>query len=77
MFYKTLKFYRVVCFAEARGPWRADREQARRDAIEQGLGQYDEHGRYYSTVPGAIQRLELPLRVVEAVLTAERKQEAA
>jgi hypothetical protein len=77
MFYKTLKFYRVVCFAEARGPWRAEREQARRDAIEQGLGSYDDLGRYWSTVPGAIQRLDLPLRVVEAALALERAQEAA
>lgn len=77
MHYKTLKFYRVVSFNQPRGPWRAEREQARRDAIEQGLGEYDDFGRYFSTVPGAIQRLELPMRLVEAALAAERAQEAA
>lgn len=77
MFYKTLKFYRVISFSEPCGPWRLDREQARRDAIEQGLGEYDEWGRYFSIVPGAIQRLELPLRLVEAALEIEREQRAA
>ena len=77
MLFRSIKFYRVVCFGKARGPWRSCRDQARRDAIEQGLGDYDDFGTYFSTVPGAIQRIELPLRLVEAALDAEREREAA
>ena len=47
--------YRVVVFGIARGPWRRDRSQAYRDAIELDLGGYDEWGQFFVTVPAAIQ----------------------
>jgi hypothetical protein len=39
----------------ARGPWRRDRRQAHRDAIELDLGGYDEWGQFYVTVPAEIE----------------------
>lgn len=47
--------YRVVVFGKARGPWRRDRRQAYRDAIELDLGGYDEWGQFFVTVPAEIQ----------------------
>jgi hypothetical protein len=47
--------YRVTVFGVPKGPWREDREQARRDAIEQELGCYDERGTFYLIVPGEMQ----------------------
>ena len=57
--------YRVVCFHKPRGPWRREKDQARRDAITLKLGTYDEWGRYYDIVPGAIE-----WRIVVAARTA-------
>jgi hypothetical protein len=51
----AVRWYRVTCFGKPRGPWRDDEEQARQDAIELGLGGYDEWGQYFDTVPGGIQ----------------------
>ena len=47
--------YRVVVLGVARGPWRRDRRQAYRDAIELDLGCYDEWGQFYVTVPAEIE----------------------
>lgn len=47
--------YRVVVLGVARGPWRRDRRQAHRDAIELDLGCYDEWGQFYVTVPAEIE----------------------
>jgi hypothetical protein len=47
--------YRVQVFGIARGPWRRDRRQAHRDAIELDLGCYDEWGRFFLTVPAEIE----------------------
>ena len=47
--------YRVVVFGVAKGPWRRDRKQAYRDAMELDLGGYDEWGRFFVTVPADIQ----------------------
>ncbi|QAY77900.1 hypothetical protein [Sphingosinicella sp. BN140058] len=47
--------YRVVVFGMPQGPWRSCRDQARRDAIEVDLGEYDDHGNFYLTVPADIQ----------------------
>jgi hypothetical protein len=47
--------YRVLVFGIARGPWRRDRRQAHRDAIELDLGCYDEWGRFFLTVPAEIE----------------------
>ncbi|MEA3002341.1 MAG: hypothetical protein QOH81_1129 [Sphingomonadales bacterium] len=47
--------YRVTVFGMARGPWRRDRRQALRDAIELDLGCYDEWGRFFLTVPAEIE----------------------
>lgn len=51
----TVAVYRISMFGRSMGPWRADIKQARRDAIEHGLGSYDEWGRFYLTVPGEIE----------------------
>lgn len=48
--------YRVTMFGDPMGPWRRDRRQARRDAIELDLGSYTEWGAFYITVPGDIER---------------------
>jgi hypothetical protein len=69
--YEEIVFYRITCFGQPRGPWRLDKEQARRDAISEGLGQYDERGRYFSVVPGAMQCVRLPKRLILAAASAE------
>lgn len=56
--------YRATCLGEPRGPWRLQKEQARRDAVQMGLGQFDERGRYWDTVPGRIETVQLPNRLV-------------
>ena len=48
-------FYRVRCFRRAEGPWRADRDQARQDAIALNLGCFDDWGQYYDIMPGNIE----------------------
>lgn len=47
--------YRVTVFGRPRGPWRQQRKQAQRDAIELGMGEYDEWGRFFVTVPADIE----------------------
>lgn len=47
--------FRVVIFGVPHGPWREDRLQAQRDAIELDLGSYDEWGTFYLTVPADIE----------------------
>lgn len=56
----TINVYRATCFGRPAGPWRLKRSAARRDAIELGLGTYDEHGCYYDIVPGGIQARDFP-----------------
>lgn len=49
--------YRAVCFGKPIGPWRSTIHLARKDLMEEGLGNYSEHGRaFYITVPGDIER---------------------
>lgn len=48
-------FYRVSSFGKAQSPWRATRRLAQQDAVELGLGEYDEWGRFYVSVPGEIE----------------------
>lgn len=50
-------FYRVKVFGTPRGPWRPVRRQAQQDAIELGLGEYDEWGKFFVSVPGEIEEL--------------------
>ena len=50
----AVRWYRVVS-AKPRGPWRDDLNQARRDAIDLGLGCFDEQGQYFDIVPGRIE----------------------
>jgi len=50
----AVRSYRVTCFGRPRGPWRETKEEARRDAIDLGLGSYDEYGQWFDTVPGRI-----------------------
>jgi hypothetical protein len=47
--------FRAACFGRPVGPWRARLEQAREDLIGARLGEYDERGRFYVTVPGELQ----------------------
>jgi hypothetical protein len=50
----AVRWYRVMVGNDARGPWRAKLDEARRDALDIGLGSYDEYGQWYDTVPGRI-----------------------
>lgn len=47
--------YRVAVFRKPRGPWRERRADAQRDAFHQGLGSFDEYGRFFITVPADIE----------------------
>lgn len=40
-------FYRVSVFGVPKGPWRATIPAVRRDAIEAGVGNYDEDHRFF------------------------------
>lgn len=51
----TIPKYRALCFRRPIGPWRLDRNQARRDLLEADLGSYDEWGSFYVTVPGDLE----------------------
>lgn len=68
--YATVRFYRAACFGDPRGPWRLHRDQARRDAVDQELGSFDERGTFYALVPGNIQSIELPVSLLGAALEA-------
>lgn len=48
-------WYRATCFGRAIGPWRSSRERARDDLIAEDLGDYDEWGNFFITVPGDIE----------------------
>lgn len=50
-------FYRVREFGRPKGPWRAVKRQAEQDALELGLGDYDEWGKFFVSVPGEIEEL--------------------
>ena len=47
--------FQALCFGEPVGPWRRSRSRARDDLIGRKLGEYDERGRFYVTVPGDMQ----------------------
>lgn len=49
--------YRVRVFGQAKGPWRRVKRQAHTDAIELGIGSYDEWGTFFVSVPGDIEEL--------------------
>jgi hypothetical protein len=49
--------YRVKAFGRPKGPWRRVKSQAERDALEAGLGQYDEWGTFFISVPGEIEEV--------------------
>ncbi|KKC24892.1 hypothetical protein [Sphingomonas sp. SRS2] len=53
----AVRWYRVTCFGKPSAPWRDDREHARRDAIELGLGAYDEWGQWFTIVPGGMEKV--------------------
>lgn len=40
-------FYRVTAFGSPRGPWRATVPAVRRDAIDAGLGAFDDEQRFF------------------------------
>jgi len=75
--YQAVNFYRVVCFGKPRGPWRLDREQAQRDAVNEGLGSFDDHGAFWATVPGDIETMALPTRLLQRALQTAAGQIAA
>lgn len=50
-------FYRVRFCGRPKGPWRPVRQQAERDAIELGLGEYDEWGKFFVSVPAEIEEV--------------------
>lgn len=52
----AVRWYRVTCFGKPCGPWRERKETARRDAIDQRLGAYDEWGQWFDIVPGGIEQ---------------------
>lgn len=52
---KTAYWYRAMCFGKPVGPWRTERDEARRDLVEHGLGSFDEWGKFWVTVPGDLQ----------------------
>jgi hypothetical protein len=60
-------FYRVSAFGQPRGPWRSSRRRAQLDAVDLGLGEFDEWGRFYVAVPGDIEWIhENQLRKIRA-----------
>jgi len=75
--YHVVSFYRVVCFRKPMGPWRLTREQAQRDAVNEGLGTFDEWGAFYATVPGDIEVMTMPTRLLERAVAEARGSLAA
>lgn len=53
----AVRWYRVTCFGKPRGLWRDNQEQVREDAVELGLGAYDEWGQWFDIVPGGIEQV--------------------
>lgn len=49
---QKVTWYRALCLGKPVGPWRPDRNAAREDLIQRGLGSYDEWGHFWVTVPG-------------------------
>ncbi len=49
--------YRVRMFGEPKAPWRRVKKQAQQDALELGLGSFDEWGKFFVSVPGEIEEL--------------------
>lgn len=47
--------FRASCFGRPMGPWRERIDLAREDLIGAKLGEYDERGRFYVTVPGELE----------------------
>lgn len=50
----AVKWYRATCAGASKGPWRETEDEARRDAIRLGLGEYDEWGQWFDSVPGCV-----------------------
>jgi len=75
--HQAVSFYRVVCFRKPMGPWRLTREQAQRDAVHEGLGSFDEWGAFYATVPGDIEVMSMPTRLLERAVDEARNVIAA
>jgi hypothetical protein len=76
--YLSVTLYRVVCFRRPVGPWRLERAQAQRDAVDERLGSYDDEGKFWATVPGDIEALTLPVHLLEAALErAQTRSKAA
>lgn len=48
-------YYRATNMGRALGPWRAYKRRAQQDAADAGLGEYDEWGAFYLSVPAEIE----------------------
>jgi hypothetical protein len=55
-----MRRYRVVEFGQPKAPWRTTRQKALQDAVELGLGSYDEWGQFYITIPAEIEAGDAP-----------------
>ena len=53
---QRITLYRATCFGKPIAPWRSNRDHAREDLKERGLGSYDEWGHFWITVPGDMQK---------------------
>lgn len=49
--------YRVRVFGEPKAPWRRAKKQAQQDALDLGLGSFDEWGKFFVSVPGEIEEV--------------------
>jgi len=49
--------FRVRVFGRPKGPWRRVRQQAQQDAVQLGIGQFDEWGKFFVSVPGEIEEV--------------------
>jgi len=52
---KRVVWHRALCLGKPVGPWRTEQDEARRDLVEQGLGSFDEWGKFWATVPDNLQ----------------------
>lgn len=68
--FTTVAVYRITMFGKGMAPWRSNIKQARRDAIEHGLGSYDDWGKFYVTVPGEIEMQIVEHQAVRTYLRA-------
>lgn len=52
-----MHFYRIVMFGKPEGPWRRSTRLARLDAIEKGVGSFDEDRRFWLSAGAEIESI--------------------